>query len=119
MMASCNGVPDFNNRRRLGREARTVRTMIGMYCRTHHRSRELCAECGDLEDYAMARLDKCPFGEAKTVCSRCTVHCYRPQMRQRVKTVMQYAGPRMMSCHPIMAIFHLLDKRRKKPLTRT
>jgi hypothetical protein len=40
-------------------------------------------------------------------------------MRQRVKTVMQYAGPRMMSCHPIMAIFHLLDKRRKKPLTRT
>ena len=108
--------PDFLSRPRLSREARTVRTMIGMYCRAHHGGSEICAECRALETYAMARLDKCPFGEGKTVCSLCPVHCYKPAMRQRVREVMRYAGPRMMSRHPFMAVGHLLDKRRKKPL---
>jgi hypothetical protein len=89
--------------------------MIGMYCHAHHGSKG-CAECNDLEAYAMARLDKCPFGEGKTVCSLCPVHCYKPEMRQRVREVMRYAGPRMMKSHPAMAITHLLDKRRKEPL---
>jgi hypothetical protein len=108
--------PDFSGRPRLSREARTVRTMIGMHCRARHGSTQLCAECRDLEAYAMARLDKCPFGENKTVCSLCPVHCYKPEMRQRVREVMRYAGPRMMSSHPAMAITHLLGKRRKVPL---
>ena len=115
-MTNRDNEPDFQDRRRLRREARTVRTMIGIYCRANHHSAEICVECRALEDYAMARLDKCPFGEGKTVCSLCPVHCYKPEMRQRVKSVMRYAGPRMMSRHPAMAITHLLDKRRKGPL---
>ena len=34
--------------------------------------------------------------EEKTFCSNCTVHCYRPEMRERIRTVMRYAGPRKM-----------------------
>ena len=115
-MVSLENGPDFRSRCRLHREARTVRTMIGMYCRAHHHSAEMCVECQALQDYAMARLDKCPFGEGKTVCSLCPVHCYKPEMRQRVRAVMRFSGPKMMSRHPVMAITHQLDKRRKKPL---
>jgi hypothetical protein len=101
---------------RLKREALTVRTMIAMHCRDRHHGGDLCVECRDLEKYAFDRLCNCPFGEGKTVCSLCPVHCYKPVMRQKVREVMRYAGPRMMTRHPLMAVSHLLDKRRKEPL---
>jgi hypothetical protein len=64
----------------------------------------------------MARLAKCPFQENKSTCANCTVHCYKPDMRQRVRAVMRYAGPRMMWRHPILALTHLLvDSRRATP----
>jgi hypothetical protein len=107
--------PDIQKRPRLTREARIVGMMIGMYCRANHRSKMLCGECQPLKDYALDRLDKCPFGEDKTVCSICSVHCYKAEMRQKIRVVMQYAGPRMMAHHPIMAVRHLLDKRRNMP----
>jgi len=43
------------------------------------------------------------------------VHCYKPAMRENIRAVMRYSGPRMISHHPLMAIQHLIDKRRKKP----
>jgi hypothetical protein len=102
---------------RLAREERTVRAMIRLYCRSHHGTRrELCAECAELVEYAAARLDKCPFQEDKTTCSKCPVHCYRPGMRERIREVMRFAGPRMVYRHPILALFHLLDGRRKEPV---
>ena len=36
-------------------------------------------------DYAWARSDHCPFMEAKTFCSNCKVHCYRPEMREQIR----------------------------------
>ena len=33
-------------------------------------------------------------------------------MRERVKEVMRYAGPRMIVRHPVLAVFHLIDGRR-------
>ncbi len=33
-------------------------------------------------------------------------------MRERVRVVMRYAGPRMLFRHPILAVRHLLDERR-------
>ena len=61
-------------------------------------------------------LDRCPFGEEKTTCARCPVHCYKPAMRERVRAVMRYAGPRMLLRHPILALQHQLDGvRHKKP----
>jgi hypothetical protein len=103
---------------RIAREKRTVRAMIGIYCRAHHgRSKAVCPECTELLDYALARLDRCPFGGGKTPCVDCKVHCYKPAMRDRVRLVMRYAGPRMLCRHPILAVRHLIDGRRKEPDT--
>ena len=90
--------------------------MIGMYCRRHHNGTEICEECAGLLQYARQRLEKCPFGEGKTTCAKCQVHCYKPDMRQKIRVVMRYSGPRMLFRHPVMAFRHLLDGRRKIPL---
>ena len=89
--------------------------MVRLYCRAQHESNgALCAECAGLLDYAHARLEKCPFQEDKTTCARCPVHCYKADMRDKVRAVMRYAGPRMLHRHPILAILHLLDGLRGK-----
>ena len=107
---------EFAGRPRLRREAFTILVMIDMYCRAHHGTAERCVECRELGEYALKRLDRCPFGEGKTVCALCPVHCYKPELRQRVREVMRYAGPRMTLHHPLMAITHVIDRRRKQPL---
>ena len=102
---------------RMARERKTIEAMIGIYCRDHHGTRgDLCRECGGLLDYANLRLEKCPFQEGKTVCAKCPIHCYKPEMRERVRGVMRYSGPRMTFRHPVLALFHLIDGLRRKPL---
>ncbi len=106
---STGDAPD-PNRNRLNRERRTIRAMVGIYCRAHHGTSDaLCDECVELHDYAMARLDKCPFGYEKTTCAQCPIHCYKPEMRRRIRSVMRYAGPRMITRHPILAALHTYD----------
>jgi len=68
-------------------------------------------------EYASKRLDKCPFQEGKTTCAKCPVHCFKPDMRQQIRLVMRYSGPRMLLRHPLMAILHMIDGRRKEPLS--
>ena len=97
----------------LSQERATVQAMILLYCRQNHTPDPLCAECSQLWSYAEERLDKCPFGDEKPTCENCPVHCYKPEMRQRIKDVMRYAGPRMIFHHPIMAIRHLLHNSKK------
>ena len=100
--------------RRLWREARTVEAMIHRYCRDrHHTANGLCAECAALLAYARRRLHHCPFQEHKTTCGKCPVHCYAPSMREQIRAVMRYAGPRMLLSHPLMALMHLIDGLRK------
>lgn len=102
--------------RRIKRERKTIKVMIDIYCRDHHNARyNLCPECQELLDYAMKRLEKCPFRENKPTCANCTIHCYKPEMREKVRAVMRYAGPRMMRPHPILSLFHFIDGRRETP----
>ncbi|MEA3277467.1 MAG: nitrous oxide-stimulated promoter family protein [Pseudomonadota bacterium] len=102
--------------RRIAREKQTIEVMMGIYCRDHHGgARGLCGECGKLLDYALRRLDTCPFQEAKPACNHCEVHCYSAVKRERVKAVMRYAGPRMLLRHPVLSLFHLRDKWRPLP----
>lgn len=99
---------------RLARELRTIRAMVRIHCRDLHATRAgLCGECQALMDYATRRIDRCVFGEDKPTCARCTVHCYNAEMRERVRTVMRHAGPRMLLRHPILAIAHMIDGRRE------
>ena len=103
---------------RRAREQRTVEAMMRMYCGHHHGGGEegLCAECSALADYSRRRLERCVFGDAKPTCANCVVHCYRDDMRERMRRMMRWAGPRMILRHPLLAIFHQLDGRRSAPL---
>ena len=104
---------------KFARERRTMEAMIGIYCRDHHqRQKGLCDGCGQVFAYAEQRLDKCLFPGNKPTCANCPVHCYKPEMRTRVKQIMRYAGPRMIYNHPYLAIRHILDGRNKGPFER-
>jgi hypothetical protein len=106
-----------NSHPRIAREGKTVATMIGLYCHNlHGTGNGLCEQCQELHDYALQRLHKCPFQEGKTTCAKCPVHCYRPGMREYIRSVMRYSGPRMLYTHPIMALQHVVDGRRKAPI---
>lgn len=99
----------------LKKERETLDAMISLYCRDHHHTTEgrLCDSCRELADYAMARLEKCPYGEEKLACSDCPVHCYKPARREEIRKVMRYAGPRIMRSHPLLAIRHLARSLKK------
>lgn len=103
---------------RMEREAATVDVMIRQYCRMrrHSSGHELCADCGELLAYAKKRLVNCPFQEGKTTCGKCPVHCYRVEMREKIREVMRAVGPRMLLINPLMALRHAVDGLRKRPV---
>lgn len=95
---------------RIEREKKTVRHMIELWCRHRHGSGNLCEECRELLDYSITRLDRCKFGEDKTKCHKCPVHCYRNDMREKIRKVMRYIGPRMFFHHPMETMRFILEK---------
>lgn len=96
------------------REKEIVSLMISIYCRKKHGDKTLCPECVALDAYARQRGDKCPFMETKTFCSNCKVHCYKNDMREKIRAVMRFSGPRMIFHHPIMAIRHVIESKKEK-----
>ena len=121
-------------KRKREREQGIVSQMIALYCKGNHsahRSAPLRERGGEMQqmregaalreqasgerrDLCPARSEHCPFMEEKTFCSNCTVHCYRPEMLERIRTVMRYAGPRMLFHHPVMAIRHMIESQRER-----
>ena len=99
------GVPDAPEKKRQQEKA-TVGLMIELYCRGHHGTPKgrLCPDCAALRDYADARVD----------CSVCKTHCYKPEMRERIRQVMRWSGPRMLFHHPVLAVRHLAETRKQK-----
>jgi hypothetical protein len=78
--------------RRMELERRVLRSFIRVYCRNHHgTANELCADCADLQEYALKRLERCPY-DPKPKCKKCPTHCYRPDYRRRIKEVMKFSG---------------------------
>ena len=112
--------PRTDNSPRIAREKRTIGLMLAVYCRAHHAPQhDLCADCDELLQYALCRLDRCPFAAAKSACARCPIHCYSPRMRARIREVMRYAGPRMVWRHPFLALWHSLDGLRSNRIRTT
>jgi hypothetical protein len=112
-------VTGFRLAARLERERRTVAAMITIFCRDRHTSDgPRCEECSELEAYTRLRLEKCPYGEEKPTCVHCPIHCYQPRRREQIRNVMAYSGPRMLLSHPVLAIRHMIDGRRKAPQLR-
>ena len=103
--------------KRINREKKTIAAMFRIYCRSNHEEQELCDDCKELLAYAGERLDKCPFQDRKTSCTKCLIHCYSQPMRERVREVMRFSGPKMMGRHPYLAIMHLIDGK-KEPISK-
>ncbi|WDE96246.1 nitrous oxide-stimulated promoter family protein [Lentisphaera profundi] len=99
-------------------EKKVIASMIRIYCdHKHCQNNELCEDCHKIYHYCTKRLDKCPFGENKPACQNCQVHCYEKVMRQRVRKIMSYAGPRMLYRHPFMSLKHLYQSKIIKALS--
>ena len=49
---------------------------------------------------------------ARTEYSR--VHCYQPEMREKIRQVMRFAGSRMLLYHPALALWHVACSVREK-----
>jgi len=107
-------------RKKRQREKRTISQMLVIYCEAHHAKalrdqrsycgELLCPECLILDDYAVLRTERCRTMDVKISCEECGNHCYEPSMRQSIRNVMRYSGPRMLKKHPIAAVRHLLKR---------
>jgi len=96
------------------RESIVLQEMITLYCDKHHSKNGCCKQCQELIDYGNTRIKNCPSMESKTFCSNCKVHCYKPEMREKIRMVMRYSGPRILFKHPVMAIWHIITSRLEK-----
>ena len=94
---------------RVEREKRVIKLMIELYChkKPQHKSHGLCDECQELLTYAHKRLSFCKFGDEKTTCQKCPIHCYKKDMKQKVKDVMRFSGPRVLIYSPIEFFRHM------------
>jgi len=99
--------------KKIENEKATVRAMIELFCRKNHLYRSgLCPDCIELTEYAFIKLDRCRYGDKKTACSKCSIHCYNKTNRNRIREVMRYSGPRMLFHHPVLAFKYILYKKR-------
>ena len=106
--------------KRRAREEKIISQMIALYCAGNHDAaartqtamcgEAVCPECAQLDAYATMRTRRCRKMDVKTSCDVCENHCYKPEMRERIRAVMRYSGPRMLGKHPIAAIRHMLGK---------
>lgn len=92
---------------RVEKEKRIIDLMIQIYClKKHYSSHSLCEECEELLQYAHKRLTFCKFGDEKTTCRKCPIHCYKKEMKLKIKDVMRFSGPRLLIYRPMEFIKH-------------
>ena len=108
---------DIDTKRK--KEITMVREMIYLYCKKKHKHRidgriVICESCNELMDYASLRSEKCPHMKTKTFCANCTTSCYKPEMKERIREVMRFSGPRMIVVHPIMVVSHVICSVKEK-----
>jgi hypothetical protein len=99
---------------KIEKEKKTVERMIGYYCSGRHGTLagSLCESCSELLDYSHRRLSHCMYGEEKPTCRKCETHCYQPTMREEIRRVMRYSGPRLALRAPADWTRHWVDEHR-------
>ena len=97
-------------------EYKTIEIMIHMYCAKMHGKKKLCSDCENILNYATKKIELCPNKKSKPPCNACKIHCYKPDMRIKIKEAMKFSGPRMVLRHPIIAIKHLIGTIKAKRL---
>ena len=114
----------MNTEKKRQLEMEVMSMMIAIYCRGHHHTHrtadatdtsDLCPDCRRLLTYARSRIAACPRMDVKSFCSACPVHCYSHEMREKVREVMRWSGPRMLLHHPLMTLHHMwIDYRSRR-----
>jgi hypothetical protein len=103
----CRGVHREAVRRPLASDG----AVLGVYGR---KPPAICDACAELLRYAEKRRAYCPK-DPKPFCSYCDTHCYTAEMRERMREVMRYAGPRsLLHGHAIDGVRHLIEGRRTR-----
>lgn len=107
-------------------EIRLVDSMIDLYAAvrqpnalqsgTESIDGEASIDAEALKAYTHKRIEQCRYrGKLeKPFCNVCPVHCYKPDMRRQIRTVMRYSGPRMLFRHPVLSLQHLIGTIRSK-----
>lgn len=83
-----------NREKRIQTDAKILRQFIKIYCKKHHQgggSGGTCEECRKLLEYALKRDQNCKL-DPKPKCKDCKIHCYKPEMRQKIKEIMKFSG---------------------------
>ncbi|KAF0249083.1 MAG: hypothetical protein FD167_1507 [bacterium] len=105
---------------RLERENKTIKAMIEIYCKKNHKSNiGSCSECRQIYDYASYRITRCPHKDNKPACTTCEIHCFSLKMKEEIKKIMRFSGPRMLIHHPILSLFHYIDKLKEGSLKKS
>lgn len=78
---------------RVARDAKVLKAFIGVYCHKKHGTAVggLCPDCSTVLEYALRRNEKCPL-DPKPKCKDCQTHCYKPEMRQKIREIMKFSG---------------------------
>ncbi len=110
----------MDNTIRRERKHEIAEKMIITYCKGNHDGQAetgLCAQCKDLCEYSKFRTSKCPHIEKTLFCVNCPTPCYKPDMKEAMRVMMKYSGPRFFLRHPIIVLDHVFydfKTRRKK-----
>jgi hypothetical protein len=104
---TANSVPPLTAKER--KDMRVLVQFTSVYCQANHADiargdmpdaerleikagkYPVCNECGDFLVYACERRIRCPL-DPKPICKGCTVHCYRPGHREKVREIMRFSG---------------------------
>jgi len=102
---------------KIGKDKKTLEFMINIYCEKKHKlGLDKCSKCEELYEYACDRLDKCKFGEDKTSCKKCIVHCFHPEKREQIKGIMRFSGPVVVFFRPHHYIRYIMKPKEVKSI---
>ena len=103
------------------KDLRVLMDFLQIYCEGKHTSQSkniwshpdldkdasLCPECFSLMEYSAKRLIYC-VQDPKPSCKDCTIHCYAPEQRAKIKEVMRYSGIRLILKGRLGYVLHYL-----------
>ncbi len=93
-------------------EQHIIEEMIRLYCLKKHRQKNLCPDCQALLDYALGRLERCPFQESKSFCSHCPVPLLQTGNAKTRAGGNAFFRPRMLFHHPVLVVKHMIESNR-------
>ncbi|MBN1958531.1 MAG: nitrous oxide-stimulated promoter family protein [Desulfuromonadales bacterium] len=116
--------PALDLTRREKKDLQILALFTAVYCRDHQHQATMrltdlpeqlrklsgyryCSDCLEFLEYAVERRMRCPL-EDKPSCKHCSVHCYRPGHREKVREIMRFSGQRLILRGRLDLLWHYL-----------